>query len=279
MEKRKISFNFKHGNVEGIYLDAGDSNSPLVIITNGHNGFYGYGMFPYIQEQLQARNISSFSYNFSHGGIEGSSDYFTRIDLYEKNCMRLETQDLYEIVKHLPQSSIKVPAKNRLILLSHSLGSVPTIFAAKKMLEEGLQIDGIVLIAPTMTLDFWSKNEMEEWEKNGVLLLKNKRTNQELPQGREYLEETKQANGIWSVKEALKKVKTRFLIIHGDKDEAIPIQEAITINSWNKENGNPSELKIIENAGHTYNSKHPFQGPSKELNFMIEEVSSWIKKL
>ena len=59
--KRKISFEFEHGNIDGIYLKSEAPSSPLVIITNGHNGFYNYGMFPYIQEKLLEQEISSYS--------------------------------------------------------------------------------------------------------------------------------------------------------------------------------------------------------------------------
>src|SRR5258706_7416445 len=190
ISKIKVKFNFEHGIVEGIYLNADSPHSPLVIITNGHNGFYNYGMFPYIQENLGENGIYSFSYNFSHGGVESDSDFFSRLDLYEKNSMALETKDLVEVVRNIKDSKIKKDEKSKLIFLTHSLGGIPTIFGARQLIKEGFQIDGIVLISTTMTLDFWSKEQMEEWERNGRLLLKNNRTNQLLPQGKEFLEET-----------------------------------------------------------------------------------------
>src|SRR6476619_7660133 len=96
MEKQKLFFEHPEGIVEGIYLNAG-KNSNLVIIVNGHNGFYNYGMFPYIQEKLFSGGISSYSFNFSHGGVKGDSDYFEDLQGYEQNCMRLETADVVSI--------------------------------------------------------------------------------------------------------------------------------------------------------------------------------------
>lgn len=276
--KNKISFNFKHGKVDGIYF-TNNPSAPLVIITNGHNGFYNYGMFPYIQEQLFNRGISSYSYNFSHGGIAGDSDYFSDLELYKKNCMRLETEDLCEIIKSLKQSEIKYSETNKLIFLTHSLGSVPTIFAAKKLLSEGYKIDGIVLVSAVKTLDVWPKSMIKEWENKGIYLMKNNRTKQELPQGKEFLEEIRQANNSWNVQTALKEVTTNFLIIHGEKDEAVPVEHSIILNKWNKQYGHKTILKIIPNGTHTYNTKHPFEGASPELEQMIKEISEWINKL
>lgn len=274
--KKKITFSFKHGRVAGIYLEA-SADAPLVIITNGHNGFYNYGMFPYVQEQLHKRGISTYSYNFSHGGVVDDSDYFSELGLYEKNCMRLETEDLCEIVRHLGSSEVKFTDANRLYLLTHSLGGVPTIFAAKQLMSEGYSINGIILVSTIKTLDVWPKSMIEEWEKSGVYLMKNNRTKQELPQGKEFLEEIKKANDEWNVQNALNGLQTSFLIVHGEKDEAVPVEHSVALNDWNKEYGNDTTLKVIPNGTHTFNTKHPFEGASQEVDLMISEIAEWIK--
>lgn len=127
MKKEKISLQHADGIVEGIYLDAGKSTS-LVIIINGHNGFYNYGFFPHLQESLCQEGISSFSFNFSHGGVLADGDYFDNLNLYQKNCMRLEVEDVMCILNHL-RTNFKLHPK--VFFLAHSLGGVPAIFSAK----------------------------------------------------------------------------------------------------------------------------------------------------
>ena len=139
MNKKKISFTHQDGIIDGIYLNAG-INSPLVIIINGHNGFYNYGMFPYLQEALTRNNISSYSFNFSHGGIKGDADYFEDLINYERNCMRLEVEDVMCVLHNLPSGKFEKHA--RLFLLAHSLGGVPLIFSARKAQEEKTVING-----------------------------------------------------------------------------------------------------------------------------------------
>jgi hypothetical protein len=106
IKKEKITFEHKDGKVEGIYINAG-SASPLVIIINGHNGFYNYGMFPYIQQKLFQNKISSYSFNFSHGVVIGDADFFEGLEKYEQNCMRLETEDVFCIM----QKNLKIIEK------------------------------------------------------------------------------------------------------------------------------------------------------------------------
>src|ERR1700733_12372663 len=129
MNKKNVSLLHENGVVDGIYLNAGIS-SPLVIIINGHNGFYNYGLFPYLQDSLYANKISSFSFNFSHGGIKGDGDYFENLAGYEKNCMRLEVEDVMCVLHNV--HSGKFEKHDGLFLLAHSLGGVPLTFSAKK---------------------------------------------------------------------------------------------------------------------------------------------------
>jgi hypothetical protein len=45
------------------------------------------------------------------------------------------------------------------------------------------------------------------------------------------------------------------LIIHGDNDDAVYLKEAKLLKQWNPN----AELEIIENANHTFGSKHPWE--------------------
>jgi pimeloyl-ACP methyl ester carboxylesterase len=50
-------------------------------------------------------------------------------------------------------------------------------------------------------------------------------------------------------------LKIPYLIIHGDEDKAVKINEGYDLHSWNKNN----KLIIIKNGGHTFGSKHPWE--------------------
>ncbi len=276
--KIKVEFDFEHGFVEGIYLKSDNPKAPLVIISNGHNGFYSYGMFPYIQEKLHKHGISSFSYNYSHGGVIGDADYFEDLVKYEQNCMRLETQDLYCVVLGLEESVINYSASTPLYLMAHSRGGVPTIFASKKLLPSDIKIKGLVLVSTIKSLGRWPADMMKEWEQNGVLYVKNNRTKQELPQGAELLSEVKQSKAAWNIEPALKQLDSKILIIHGADDEAVPLEHGESLHKWAKEAGLETQLKIIADTGHTFGTRHPFEGPSTALEQMISCTVEWVNK-
>ena len=130
MKKERIICNHPGDEVEGIYINAG-SESSFVIIINGHNGFYNYGMFPYIQEKLFENGISSYSFNFSHGGVIGDADVFEDLEKYEQNCMRLETEDLLCVLNNLKEFN----DHPKTFLLAHSLGGGASNFWSEESIR------------------------------------------------------------------------------------------------------------------------------------------------
>jgi len=256
--------------IEGLYADAGYT-SPLAIIVNG---FYNYGMFPYIQQVLLENGISSYSFNFSHGGVKGDADFFEELEKYEKNCTRLEVEDILCVLKNLPVYFDRHPI---IFLLSHSLGGIPAIFAGKTASEQQINISGLILLNSVSSLDFWPAEMMKEWERNGVYYKKNNRTKQELPLGREFLEEILQCNENWNVEKEIKLLPFPVLIIHGDNDEAVPLEHGLSLFEWSRDSNSDATLKIIRGATHTFNTKHPFDGPTTQADEMIKTVIEWIK--
>ena len=270
-----VSFQHTNGTAEGIYNNAGPA-SPLAIIINGHNGFYNYGMFPHIQQQLYEQGISSYSFNFSHGGVIGDADTFEDLEKYEQNCMRLETEDLLCILKN---SKKEFNDHSKIFLFAHSLGGVPTIFGTIKAIQENIKIDGLILVSTVKTLDFWPAAMLKEWATAGVYFKKNNRTKQELPQGFEFLQEILKCETHWNVKQAIQSLDIPILIIHGANDEAVPVNHAEDLFSWIKDSNNNAQLKIIPDATHTFNTKHPFENTSKELDELLRTTIDWIKNI
>jgi pimeloyl-ACP methyl ester carboxylesterase len=276
MNRKEISLIHENGTVDGIYLDAGN-NSPLVIIINGHNGFYNYGMFPWLQQSLAAHNISSYSFNFSHGGIKGDADYFEDLINYEKNCMRLEVEDVMCVLHNLHSGKFEKHAA--VFLLAHSLGGVPLIFSAKKAGDENIVIKGIILVSTVKQLNFWPQEMVDEWKQNKVYYKKNNRTKQLLPQGEEFLNEVLQSDSKWNVENEIKKLQQPICILHGENDEAIPEEHGKSLFEWVHPFNKKSLLIIIPGATHTYNTKHPFEGPTRQLEEMSNAVIMFIQSL
>ena len=77
--------------------------------------------------------------------------------------------------------------------------------------------------------------------------------------------------------EGNKKLKIPILIVHGDNDEAIPVEDGRKLFEWIKNNNRNSSLEIIPGASHTFNTKHPFEGASPQLEKMLHMVVPFIQ--
>lgn len=265
--KTTIAIDLPHGRIEGI-LQAPEQAADLVIITNGHNGFYSYGMFPWIQDQLEQAGIGSYSYNFSHGGTIGDGDTFDDLEAYSRNCMRLETADLMGVALHMRK---RFPSQ-RLWLLSHSMGSVPTVFGALELRQMGIPIHGMILLSPVSRLDFWPEELLDRWAESGTITMFNRRTGQDLPHGPEFLAEIRQSSTRWNMERALHQLDVPLLVIHGEEDEAVSPDHGRSLVSWAREAGQAARLQIIPETGHTFGTRHPFEGPDRATETMIQVV-------
>ncbi|MBK7341843.1 MAG: alpha/beta fold hydrolase [Saprospiraceae bacterium] len=261
-----------HGQIEGQWVGHAHPDD-VVIITNGHNGFYSYGMFPWIQQQLAGAGMSSFSYNFSHGGTRGDEDVFSDLDAYAQNCMRLERADLVVVASWV---RVHNPA-SRIWLLAHSMGSIPTVFAAQDLIRSGCLVAGLILLAPVSRLDFWPVSLIDQWKVTGTITMYNRRTGQDLPHGPELLHEIGEAETYWNMKPVVAELDLPFLIVHGDNDEAVSPDHGRNLVSWSGTGRTSSRLVLIPGTGHTFGTKHPFEGPAEATWEMIREVIQFIQ--
>jgi dipeptidyl aminopeptidase/acylaminoacyl peptidase len=77
----------------------------------------------------------------------------------------------------------------------------------------------------------------------------------------------------------VRSLKVQVLIAHGEEDESVPLRHGEALFSWSKANNPQSELFLIPEASHTLNTKHPFAGPTLQLETFLDKAKSWIEKI
>ena len=107
---------------------------------------------------------------------------------------------------------------------------------------------------------------LDEWKKEGVKYVLNGRTKQSMPHNYQFYEDFIRNEKRLSIQLATEKLTIPHLIVHGDSDKAIVIQEAKNLHRWNMS----SELYLVEAANHTFNSKHPWH--DTDLPFHLQKV-------
>ena len=66
------------------------------------------------------------------------------------------------------------------------------------------------------------------------------------------------------------------LIIHGENDEAVPVEEAHLI--YDHLGSAEKELIIIEEGTHTYGAQHPMSSTGEQLQSVFDLTESWFDR-
>jgi esterase/lipase len=158
-------------------------------------------------------------------------------------------------------------------LVGHSRGGGIAILKA----SEDTRIKKLITLASISDLGRRTSTigDLKEWKENGVKYILNGRTKQQMPHYYQFYEDFKANEKRLQIETAIKKIAIPLLIIHGNKDTSVAIDEAKELHTWQTD----SQLKIIENADHVFNTKHPWKSLEipTELKAVVEGIIHFVK--
>jgi len=269
------SFTLTNGSGELIRGDLryseGTKNAPVIIICHGFKGFKDWGFFPLVSENLAHDGYVTIIFNFSRNGIGSDFQNFTELDKFEQNTFSHELADLKCIVDAVEQGEIGkgIIDSEKIGLLGHSRGGGVALLYASK--DERIQ--SLVTWSAIAKVDRYNEEEKKRWKKEGFIEVENKRTKQIFKIGKTFLEDITKNSKKLDIRDAASELDIPTLIIHGEQDEAVPVDEAKRI--YEKLNTYSKALEIIEDATHTYGMSHPVEGISRQYEIVFDLTESW----
>ncbi|MFK7832408.1 MAG: alpha/beta hydrolase family protein [Winogradskyella sp.] len=252
------------------------TKQPIVIFCHGYKGFKDWGAWDLMAQQIAEAGFCFIKFNFSHNGgtMENPID-FPDLEAFGHNNYTKELDDL-EAVIHWTQTHFETHSNintKDICLIGHSRGGGISILKA----SENRSVTKLITLASVS--DFGSRTstigDLKTWKETGVKHVLNGRTKQHMPHYYQFYEDFKANENRLNIESAEKRLSIPHLIIHGSKDTSIALSEAEALHRWNPK----SELKIIENADHVFNTKHPWTKNelSDELNLVVKEVVRFMK--
>ncbi|WP_370390218.1 alpha/beta hydrolase family protein [uncultured Winogradskyella sp.] len=248
---------------------------PIVILCHGYKGFKDWGAWNIMSKLLANEGICLIKFNFSHNGgtVENPID-FPDLEAFGQNNYSKELNDLSDVIgwtQHHFNNNPYVDINN-IILIGHSRGGGIVLLKAK----EDDRVKKVVTLAGVSDFEsrFGSPKDIELWRERGVKYVINGRTKQKMPHYYQFYEDFLAYRNQLNIRGAAEHIKIPHLIIHGDKDTSVNVEEALNLHKWNPK----SQLEIIPNADHVFNTKHPWDKNelSDELKLVTKKILEFI---
>jgi len=237
-----------------------------LIFVHGFKGFKDWGFWPYTGNYFAQKGFFVVSFNFSHNGIGKNLTEFTELHKFAENTFTLEIEELNQIIDAYLDGFFGSSKNKKIGIIGHSRGGGDSLIVSSKRKEIG----ATVLWASVSNFNRYTERQAEEWRKKGVFEVLNTRTNQMMRLNVSLLEDIeKNKDNLLSLEQATKNLNKPLLIIHGEQDLSVKINEGEQIYNWS--NKQITEFVKMSAAGHTFNITHPFEGTNTKFDLVLDK--------
>lgn len=257
--KRTDHFIISHNNDKPIVADLTyvekDTPQPIVIFCHGYKGYKDWGSWHLVAEEFAKAGFVFLKFNFSHNGgtFENPID-FPDLEAFGKDNYSKQMEDLNKVINFSLTDKVIMPLVNssNLSLIGHSRGGGLTCLMA----HENKNVSKLITWAGVS--DYKSRfpkgEKLEQWKKDGVYVVKNGRTKQDMPHYIQFYKDFIANESRFDIQNAAQNLDIPYLILHGEEDETVKTEEAEHLKNWCKH----AELQFVPNATHTFNTKQPW---------------------
>ncbi len=253
---------------------AAGADRPAVIVCHGFKGFKDWGMFPELSDRLARAGFTVISFNFSGSGVGPDGETFSEPERFARDTYLRELADLEAVCGAALRGAL-VPGllpSRKLGLLGHSRGGGVAVLRA----AEDPTIAALVTWAAVSTPWRWAPDVIRRWRAEGTLEVVNTRTGQVLPLRTDILDELdRDVAGRLDMARAAARIRSPWLIIHGEADESVPVEEGEALF---EASGRKAEIRLIRDGGHTFGARHPWQGSTPELDQAMDATVEWFSR-
>lgn len=275
---KNIRINGKHNKpiLTDLFFKESNQLKPILIFCHGYKGFKDWGAWNLMAETFANAGFFFVKFNFSHnGGTAEQPIDFPDLEAFGNNNYSKELDDLGNVIDWVSENSdIKNEIDlNEIYLIGHSRGAGIVLLKS----DEDSRAKKVISLAGVS--DYKSrfpKNEkLQEREEKKVYFVKNGRTHQEMPHFYQFFRDFEKNEKRLNIKKATQNLEIPLLIIHGNNDASVSINEAKNLHKWNSK----STFKIIENSNHVFGTSHPWdkERVSEELSEAIEIAIAFLK--
>lgn len=249
---------------------------PIILFLHGFKGFKNWGAFPDACENIARQGFCVVSFNLSKNGISENMFEFDQLDLFRRQTLSSDLDDVGSVIHHLIIGTLKSEQvamnTDKIGMIGHSRGGHTAVAAAAEYSE--IQC----LVTWSAVSDYnkrWSDEMIHDWNNKGFTEILNGRTGQMMPVDKiVYDDAIENADRLMAIKR-VKELHIPILFAAGKADEAVPVSESKKL--FRACPSDEKELLLIEGAGHTFGTVHPFEEQNLPDQFeeLLESTETW----
>lgn len=241
---------------------------PAVLVLHGFKGFKDWGMFPPLAERLARAGLTAVSFNVSGSGVDDAGE-FAFPERFARATYTGDLGDIATVVNASAGGALGFAPPSSIGFLGHSRGGGLGVLAA----AADPRIGALVTWAAISDVHRYSREDIAAWRALGHMDVVNSRTGQVLPILTDVLDDV-QRNGAGSldIQGAAARLRAPWLIVHGERDPTVDVKEARALLAAS---GGRAELEIVPGAGHTFDTVHPWQGPTPGFTEAANASLAW----
>ncbi|MEM6793464.1 MAG: alpha/beta fold hydrolase [Acidobacteriota bacterium] len=268
------------GAIEGLIQRSGKpGRRPAVLVCHGFKGFMEWGFFPPLADLLADRGFTVVRFNYSGSGMRPGEDRVFDLEAFRGNTFSLELEETLLMLSALEGLDPEHIDPDRIALMGHSRGGGAAILAAA---DEAWRerLGALVTWSAVATFDRYGTGAREKWREDGALEIANARTGQSLQLGLELLEDVEKNGERLDLESAASRRRAPWLLVHGRRDETVPLEEAETLFAAAQRDraADSLALEVVDEGSHTFGSRHPFAGPTREIIQAMNATQVWLRR-
>lgn len=239
-----------------VFFERNSIKKSIVIFCHGYKGYKDWGAWNLVAEKFADKNLFFIKFNFSHnGGTAKNPIDFPDLEAFGENNYSIELHDLEDIINWICTNlefKEEIDPEN-ITLIGHSRGGGIVLLKS----SENTKISKVITWCGVSDFGtrFLKGEQLEAWRTNGIYYVENGRTKQKMPHLFQFYTNFKKNEKRLTIKSAVSNLTIPQLIIQGEIDEVVTLNEAENLNKWNPE----SQLIIIPQMNHTLGSAQPWE--------------------
>lgn len=236
---------------------------PTVVICHGFKGFKDWGFFPPLADRLARAGFTAVRFNFSGAGVSDGEE-FDEPNRFAHGTLSGSLTDLATVIDWT--------GADRVGLVGHSRGGGLAILQAAR----DRRVAAVVTWAAIASAMRWDERTARSWRAAGILDVVNQRTGQLLPLHLDVLDDIERHGDALDIERAAARVSAPWLLAHGTADETVPVGEGQRLAALG--DSGIRQLMLVEGAGHTFGTRHPWQGPTTEFEMVMNATIEWLAR-